>query len=122
MPKPRRLPDDEPPSLLEARLVDRLCDQFDAAWRAGEHPAIETFLTNAPPAARDAALRELIAMDVEYRRRDGEAPLLDEYVTRFRESVPAVAVGFRRVACRREGNVPRATSSDAPDSAPTVVL
>jgi serine/threonine protein kinase len=121
MPETRRQPNDEPLSLIEARSVDRLCDRFEAAWRGGDRPPIETFLVDAPHAARAAALRELIALEVEYRRRAGETPRPDEYETRFGESSEMIASVFRRAPGGAENEAPAASSLDTPNSSPTVV-
>jgi len=50
--------------------VDRACDAFELAWKAGMDPRIEDFLTGIDAMASEAALRELIALDVYYRRLD----------------------------------------------------
>jgi tRNA A-37 threonylcarbamoyl transferase component Bud32 len=113
---------EEPSSLVEVRAIDRLCDRFEAAWRAGQHPAIETFLAEVPASARAAVLRELIAMEVEYRRRNGETPTPTEYETRFGEPVDVVASAFRRIADRGEAGVVTTGFVGAPDSVTTADL
>ncbi|MCA9096425.1 MAG: hypothetical protein KDA68_23255, partial [Planctomycetaceae bacterium] len=63
--------------------INRLCDQFESEWKAGQHPSIETTLQKLPPADRTAALAELLPLEIEYRRRDGTELRFDEYATRF---------------------------------------
>jgi len=65
-----------------ARVLD-VCDQFEAAWRAGPRPAIESFLPTGPTNFRRAVLRELIAIELELRAAAGEAPEIIEYQMRF---------------------------------------
>src|SRR5262249_59002881 len=68
-------PDDpETLTLRQADRVDRVCDRFEAAWRAGERPSIADYLGAATGPERPALLRELIAADLEWRRRRGGAP------------------------------------------------
>jgi WD40 repeat protein/serine/threonine protein kinase len=59
-----------------ARLVDQVCDRFEAAWKSAasieEGPRLEDFLNGTAEAERDALLRELIPLDVCYRRLQGE--------------------------------------------------
>jgi hypothetical protein len=76
------------PSAL-AEQVNRVCDQFEAAWQAGQRPRIEDHLGEAPDPARAYLLRELIALDVAFRLRQGEAPRSADYHARFPEVDPA---------------------------------
>lgn len=63
--------------------VDGVCDRFEAAWQAGERPRIENYLQSFSGADRSALLCELVALEVEYRRRLGETPARVEYEKRF---------------------------------------
>ena len=63
--------------------VDRACDAFEAAWRAGFRPRLEEFLGGVPEPARPALLRELIASELELRRAAGERPTPEDYAGRF---------------------------------------
>jgi hypothetical protein len=60
------------------RLIDRICDQFEAAWReadsTGHGPRIAEFLADTPEPERSVLLHELIAVDVAYRRQYGVTP------------------------------------------------
>ena len=70
-------------SLLEH--VDRACDAFEDAWRAGRRPRLEEYLVATSEHERPALLRELLAAELELRYAGGERPELGEYRTRFRE-------------------------------------
>jgi tetratricopeptide (TPR) repeat protein/tRNA A-37 threonylcarbamoyl transferase component Bud32 len=63
--------------------LDRLCDRFEAAWAAGHSPAIEDFLPEAAEADRPALLRELMLVELHYRRQAGECPKPEDYAARF---------------------------------------
>jgi len=54
---------------LEA--VDRICDAFEEEWRGGGVPRLEALLALAPPAWRDELLRELLPLELQWRRRRG---------------------------------------------------
>ena len=69
-------------SSLEGR-VDELCDRFEAAWQAGAEPALEEYLAEVSGAEALALLRELLPLDVHYRRRRGEEPPAEAYRARF---------------------------------------
>lgn len=72
-------------SLTDQQLseIDELCDRFEQEMVDGKHPRIETFLAESPKAAHDGLLGELLAMELEYRTQQGDAPKLADYVQRF---------------------------------------
>jgi eukaryotic-like serine/threonine-protein kinase len=89
------------------RLVDRICDEFEAALRAGKTPRIEEYLGNQPEPARSALLRALLAAELEARSNRGEHPVVEDYVRRF----PADALLVRSVAAT---TAPTATVGHSP--------
>jgi serine/threonine-protein kinase len=82
-------PSVNPEGLSFDQLLDRACGPFEAACKAALHgdpwPRIEDFLAAAPEAERETVLRELILLDVHYRRRAGQHPACADYQDRFRE-------------------------------------
>jgi WD40 repeat protein len=80
-----------PPVLLHAEHV---CRRFEAAWRTGGRPAIEEHLAGEPEPVARFLLRELLLVETEYRRRDGEMPRAEEYRQRF----PALDSGWLAAA------------------------
>src|SRR5262249_52408123 len=66
-----------------ARLVDQVCDGFEAAWKAsdsaGQRPRIEDYLGAVPTRERAALCRELIKLDMAYRRRLGAEAVAEDY-------------------------------------------
>ncbi len=70
------------PSTVELRL-DAACRRFEAACKAGQAPRIEEQLGGAAGAERAALLRELVRLDVAYRRAGGQAVSAAEYLRRF---------------------------------------
>src|SRR5262249_58074090 len=81
------------PSL--ARLINAACDRFAAAWRsavagAGPAPRFEDFLADADGPGRAALLRELLHLEVEFRRAAGAAPRPEEYLARFPADEPLI--------------------------------
>jgi serine/threonine protein kinase len=69
--------------LSRALRINAACDRFEQAWRAGQRPHLEDYLGDTAEPERPALLRELIALDMAYRRRAGEQPQLQEYCDRF---------------------------------------
>ncbi len=71
-----------------------MCEQFEAAWRAGGAPRIEDYLAGAEAADRKALLRELVALERELRRRGGRRAVIEEYLDRFPAQAEDVRAAF----------------------------
>ena len=54
----------------ELLRIDKICSQFEADLKAGKRPKVEDFVGYAPEPNRSVLLRELSAVDAEYRRRE----------------------------------------------------
>jgi serine/threonine-protein kinase len=91
-----------------ARQVDGVCDRFDAEWRAGKRPRIEDYLARVGPDDRAGLLRELLAVELEYRARQGEQPRQDEYRNRFPGDTAVIEAAFAQ---------PSTTTASAGDDA-----
>jgi eukaryotic-like serine/threonine-protein kinase len=100
--------------LSVGRRLDAVCLRFEAAWQAGRPPRIEALLDGVPPDERPALLRELVALDLAYRRRGGEAPTPDEYRPRF----PDQETLLREVFDRADGLPSTGAEGAAPPAAP----
>jgi WD40 repeat protein len=74
-------PASAPPDLAER--IDRACDRFEASWRSGQAPRIETFLAEFDERERAELLRELVATELELRMAHGDCPDSAEYRKRF---------------------------------------
>jgi tetratricopeptide (TPR) repeat protein len=78
--------DDLPPEM--GLKVHDVCTRFESAWRSGTRPDIAEYLRDVPQEARPALLRELILLDIDYRRRRGDSPSGDDYSTLFAAGLP----------------------------------
>jgi serine/threonine-protein kinase len=66
--------------------LDEICDRYEASWKAHGRagpPRLEDFLEDPEGPAREALLRELILLEIYYRRRHGETPRAKDYTERF---------------------------------------
>ena len=61
-------------SAIHSEELDRLCDRFEAAWRAGERLRAEDHLGDAQGAFRLVLYKELTAVEAEWRKRLGQTP------------------------------------------------
>jgi serine/threonine-protein kinase len=84
-------------SLDRARAVNRCCERFEARWRAGQRPAISSFLDEVGALERPALLRELLALELELRRAQGESPSVGEYLRQFPDRQPLIADVFAQI-------------------------
>jgi WD40 repeat protein len=71
------------------RRLDQVCDAFEAAWKSGALPRIEDFLDGWDGPGRSALVRELVLLDVHYRRRQGDGPVAGDYRGRFPDFDPS---------------------------------
>jgi serine/threonine-protein kinase len=62
----------EPLPLDVVRLIDGLCNQYEAGCRAGTPPALADLVRQAPEEARPALLRQLLPIALEWRARAGQ--------------------------------------------------
>src|SRR5262245_26851039 len=62
--------------------IDQICDRFERAWEQGGRPRIENYLEEIAEPYRAALLRDLLAAELDARRRRGEHPSPTDYVAR----------------------------------------
>src|SRR5688572_14399493 len=71
--------------------INRVADEFEAEWKAGRRQDPQAFLLRLPEAARRALLVELVRVEVEYRRKAGEAASEAQYLRGYLESYAGVS-------------------------------
>ncbi len=69
--------------LSAARQLDEICEQFEQDLRAARDVSIESLLQRRPEQERPALLRELLALEFEYRQARGEPICSETYEARF---------------------------------------
>lgn len=89
----------EPESVHAETIVDSICDRFEAAWRSGQRPRAEEFLSMVSASMAPRLLEELLAVEVSLRRSHGDPPSHDELLARF----PAYPEVVSTVLARQEG-------------------
>ncbi len=72
-------------SVEASRQIDRICERFESALKAGRPAMVESFLAEIPAGGPEPSslLRELLSLELEYRVRRGEHPSPGEYFPRF---------------------------------------
>jgi serine/threonine protein kinase/formylglycine-generating enzyme required for sulfatase activity len=68
-----------------ARQIDRLCLQFEQAWRSDGRPALEQFLEewDGPAECRSNCFEELLRVELEALERASIYPSIHQYIARF---------------------------------------
>lgn len=81
----------EPEVALE---LDRLCDKFEDAFRAGKNPQIEDYLRGLDGEVFRAALAMLLELELDLRRERGESTVPLPFFQRFPEHHETVLEAF----------------------------
>jgi serine/threonine protein kinase len=63
--------------------VDEICLEFEDQWRQGRRPAIENYVPRLAGEAQRQLVRELLLIDLSYRRRMGQTPRADDYADKL---------------------------------------
>jgi predicted Ser/Thr protein kinase len=93
----------ERPALEDMQQNDVLCDRFEKAWRTGRRPDLAAFLAAAPAGIKAQLFHDLLSLDLEYRRQQGEHPEVRSYCERFPEFQPAIATAFESHSAKLTG-------------------
>ncbi len=93
-------------SSFHSHRVNQVCARFVDAWRNGEQPRLEEFLTADLGSVRQMLLRELLRAERTVRIERGENPTADEYFARLSESAEVVTEVF--------GETPTESAPDRP--------
>ena len=84
MTKPQQQSAGDERSLSTDTALDRLADEFEAAWKAGERPIIEDYLARVDSSKCHEVFEELLRLEVELQRCAGQLPVSAEYPTVYR--------------------------------------
>jgi serine/threonine protein kinase len=74
----------------------RAVEQFEDALKCGASPRPEDYLYGTAGAERDELLRQLLGVELDYRRRRGESPTPVDYLRRFPEGAEVVRDAFEQ--------------------------
>ncbi len=87
----------EAPSTGSAGPEWEACRRFETAWNAGDRPRVEDYLADLSEPEGAALLRALLALEMRYRRAQGEPIALDEYQRRFPGRIELIRAVFLEV-------------------------
>ena len=69
-------------------------DRFERSWKKGTRPRIEDYLADLDEGHRQRLFDELLRVEIELRRRDGEEPKPDDYRHRFPAHAATIGAVF----------------------------
>jgi serine/threonine protein kinase len=84
-------------SVLER--IDQLCDRYEDARLARQRPRIDDYLREVPEAERSELFRELLKLDLHYRRQQRETPTEAEYCQYFPQYSDLIQAIFHEQLC-----------------------
>src|SRR5262245_32775877 len=72
-----------------AIYCEKICDRFEAAWKAAvsgaDRPSLNNFVADVNETEREFLVRALVEIEIDYRRRMGDRPRAADYQHRFGE-------------------------------------
>lgn len=74
--------------------ADIACDAFEQVWASGKTARIEDYLGAATGAERSELLKQLLAVEIQFRLQRGEAPTPADYSDRFHSDAAVLADVF----------------------------
>lgn len=81
-------------SISEQQQIEVFAEKFEQEWVKGERGDLARFVRISPPGLRVPLFRELLLVELVYRRRLGETPTLEEYARQFPHHAAIVADVF----------------------------
>ena len=95
--------------LAALERIERVCLQFEAAWKEGHKPRIEDYLGEVQGPERRELLRQLLLLDEDYRRQQADQPTVEEYRARFPDDGELVVDVFGEFSSRTDSSPPPGT-------------
>lgn len=92
-------------SLSEQQQIEVIAERFEKEWVAGKRGDLDRYVRISPPDLRVPLFRELLLIDLVYRRRLGETPTVEEYARRFPDRAAIVAEIFKPQAGASDGDL-----------------
>lgn len=97
--------------ISELEFIDKVCARFELEWQQNRRPSIETQLAGVGEPTRQALLRELLLLDIDYRAHHGKPAVLDDYVSELPDDAALIKSVFSTLA--RDEQRGRATRENA---------
>lgn len=83
------------------RLLDRLCDEFEAGWARGRPVSLQSAMARVPVVLKSRAFQDLLTIELDYRFAAGEQPAWADYFETFPGCEDVVHHLFQRLNSQR---------------------
>jgi serine/threonine-protein kinase len=113
----RRGPSLGAPSMAQMESIVRACERLEEAWRAGTPPRIESYVKEVGESERASLLHELLAIDLLFRRSQGERPGAWEFRQQFPRPTSLVDESFTEAEDRSRTSRTSGTLADSEGTA-----
>ena len=71
--------------------IDDLCAEFERGWQSNQPQTIESVISGERSEdERELLFSELLVLEIDYRRRNGQSPTVEEYVERFPDKAKTI--------------------------------
>jgi len=87
---------------------------FAERWQAGETPLVEEVLANVVDREKQSLLRELLQVELRYRRQRGDRPTPEDYLRRFPDAPTIVGEVFAQDASTADSTLDQLARTVAP--------
>ncbi|MHB8969225.1 MAG: serine/threonine protein kinase [Pirellulaceae bacterium] len=94
------LPRDDSLAISDRKQIDKICLAYEDEWLAGRRPVLEAYLRLADAAQQSILLKELLLLELDYRRSIRDEPDLDDYLARFAPWTASVRAAFSEADLR----------------------
>lgn len=84
----------------DRKKIDTICLRFEGDWLAGRRPVIEPYLSQIHAGAQRVLFRELLLLELDYRRGLREEVHADDYLARFPWLEEVIRAVFRTALSR----------------------
>ncbi|HMF12073.1 MAG TPA: serine/threonine-protein kinase, partial [Gemmataceae bacterium] len=102
----------------ELERVDHACDEFEEAWKKGERPELKVFAKGLDTPVGKVLLRELLKVELAYRKQRGEQPTAEEFAAIFPEHANVIAAVFESIVPSQGGGLHSPTYAPPPSTGP----
>ena len=83
-------------SIEDLERIDRTCCQFEKELKRGNGIDLREYLKGSTGHERSTLLYELVALDIDYRKRRGEEPPQGDYEAMFPDDCGVIERAFAR--------------------------
>jgi hypothetical protein len=88
------------------KQIDGICNRFEADWQEDRWPDLADYLSGAPAEGRPTLFRDLLRLDLEFRRERGDRPDAAVYIERFPDLTGVIDAVFDSVELAGETRCP----------------